>query len=376
MTNNVDLPFWLGLLKFKGFGPIRIKRLAAGFPSMREAFLASVGDLVGAGIEPAVAEKFIAMRSTVDPVAELARTEAAGLRALTVRDEDYPAALKTIHDPPAVLFVRGALPAADRPWISFVGSRHATRYGLESTKCLTEPLAAAGAVIVSGLAYGIDAAAHRAALTVGGTTVAVLGNGADSKSIYPPQHRALTDDIAAQGGAVISEFAPGYPSLPENFPRRNRVIAGLCRLTIVVEAAKDSGSLITTRYAMEHGRDVGAVPGPIDAPLSAGPHRLIRDGALCVTSAQDVLDALSLSHPPPFPLPTGGGPFKTQTYVPKNDTEKSLLDTLSLQDPRSADDLTERLGWPLQQVSSLLSILELAGAVKDAGSAHYVRSSA
>lgn len=346
---------------------MRMKKLATGFPSMREAFLASVGDLVGAGIEPAMAEKFIAMRATVDPITEAARVDASGLWACTFLDDRYPAALKTIHDPPAVLFVRGTLPVMHRPWISFVGSRHATRYGLESTKRLAEPLAAAGSVIVSGLAYGIDAAAHRAALTVGGMTVAVLGNGADRASIYPPQHRALADDIVGSGGAVISEFPPSYPSLPENFPRRNRVIAGLCRLTIVVEAAKDSGSLITARYAMEHGRDVGAVPGPIDAPLSVGPHRLIKDGALCVTSAQDVLDALSISSAPiTTPAPT---------YTPKSDAEKSLLDTLSSQDPCSADDVAGRLGWPLHQTSSLLSILELAGAVKDAGSAHYLRSS-
>lgn len=346
---------------------MRMKRLAAGFPSMREAFLASVGDLVGAGIEPNVAEKFIAMRSTVDPAAEMSRTEAAGLKAFTVQDDSYPVALKTIHDPPAVLFVRGTIPVAARPWISFVGSRHATRYGLESTKRLAEPLAAAGAVIVSGLAYGIDAAAHRAALNVGGATVAVLGNGADGKSIYPSQHRVLADDIVARGGAVISEFPAGYPSLPENFPRRNRVIAGLCRLTVVVEAAKDSGSLITARYAMEHGRDVGAVPGPIDAPLSTGPHRLIRDGALCVTSAQDVLESFSMTTIPSTPPQT--------SYAPKSEDEKAVLDALSTRDPRSLDDLLERLGWVPHRVSSTLSILELSEAVKDTGAGWYVRTS-
>lgn len=368
MTNRIDLPFWLGLLRFPGFGPMRMKKLAAGFPSMREAFLASAADLVRTGIEPAVAEKFVSLRATIDPVAEAARVDAAGLWACTVLDERYPAALKTIHDPPAVLFVRGSLPAADRPWISFVGSRHATRYGLEATKRLAEPLAAAGAVIVSGLAYGVDAAAHRAALAADGTTVAVLGNGADRGNIYPPQHRALADEIVARGGAVIAEFPPGYPSLPENFPRRNRVIAGLCRLTVVVEAAEDSGSLITARYAMEHGRDVGAVPGPIDAPLSVGPHRLIRDGAVCVTCPQDVLDALSLAPPSPLPAPR-------PAYVPKNEDEKAVLGALSPTDPRPADAVADALGWPLHRASSLLSVLELSGAVKDAGSAHYVRAS-
>ncbi len=363
-----DLPYWLALLRCTDFGPARMKRLADGFPSMREAFLASVADLVAAGIEPHVAEKFVALRGTLEPEREAERLRETGMRAITRLDDDYPASLATIHDPPPVLFVRGALPAAEQPCVAVVGSRHATPYGQEAVRELVGPLARAGVSIVSGLAYGIDAHAHRAALDAGGHTVAVPGSGVDAASIYPVGNRALADRILAAGGAVLSEFPPGTPVFPANFPRRNRVIAGLARLTLVIEAAAGSGSLITARFALEHGRDVGAVPGPFHAPLSSGCHRLIREGALCVTAPEDIFDALSLAPPPVSSQPA------LPIYQPADPDEAAVLTLLHPREPLHVDDLVERAELPAARVSAVLSTLELAGAARAVGGLCYVRN--
>lgn len=359
-----DLPFWLALLRFPKFGPVRMGKLAAAFPEMGRAFSASLTELTAAGIELRVAEAFLAERAAIDPARELARVREAGLRAVTRLDADYPPALLNLYDPPAVLFVRGTLPKAGQPLLAVVGSRHATNYGLECTRGLCIPVARAGVGIVSGLAYGIDAAAHEAALEAGGYTLAVLGGGVDEASIYPSQHRSLASRIAAAGGAVVSEYLPGTASLKPHFPIRNRIIAGLCRATLVVEATEQSGSLITAKAALEAGRDVFAVPGPIGSPLSSGPHSLLKTGALCATSPADILQALAMV-PQPLPL--------APAYQPTDPDEARLFQALSAS-PTHVDELVDATGLPAPRVSSLLSRLELDGHAKDAGGLHYVRA--
>ncbi len=360
-----DLAYWLAFLRFPKFGPLRLARLAAGFPDMREAFLASAAALVAAGIEPHHADAFVQARETISPEGECALLKKYGLSAITRADAEYPQALLTIHDPPALLFVLGKLPPSEKPLLAVVGSRKATAYGYHALRTLVGPVASAGVGIVSGLAYGIDAAAHRLALEQGAYTLAVLGSGLDDDNLYPSQHRALASQIAAAGGAVISEYPPGTPSLPVHFPVRNRIIAGLCRATLVIEATEKSGSLITAKQALEGGRDVFAVPGPISSPLSSGPHSLIKNGALCATSAQDILEALSLA-PPSAPSSLPPPPSFS------NPDEAKLYQALSLS-AQHIDDLVDATGLPSPFVSSTLSRLELDGHAKNLGGLHYVR---
>lgn len=360
-----DLGYWIALTRFPKFGPIRLAKLANYFPSMKEAFEASVTEFTQAQIEPNVAEAFLSARATLDPVKELERLAREGLSAITMLDDAYPAALKTLHAPPAVLYIRGTLPSAARPHLAVVGSRHATAYGIDATKAIIGPLARSGVVIVSGLAYGIDAHAHMATLEAEGATIAVLGSGVDEASVYPSQHRTLASRIVAGGGAVLSEFPPGTPSLPQHFPIRNRVISGLSRATLVIEATEKSGSLITARAALEQGRDVFAVPGPIHSPLSSGPHNLIKMGAACVTSADDVLHALGLA--------SAAAPISAEAYHPENPDETALYNALNAQ-PQHADDLADSTGLPSPRVSSLLTLLEMKGAVRGVGGMCYVKA--
>jgi len=208
---------------------------------------------------------------------------------IALGDERYPELLRAIYDPPAVLYCDGSVEPGDRQAVAIVGSRQATPYGLRITETLAGELSALGFTILSGFARGIDAAAHRAALAAGGRTIAVLGCGLDVD--YPPGHASLHAEIAGSG-AVLTEFAPGTPPRATNFPRRNRIISGLALGVVVVEAADDSGSLITARLALEQGREVFAVPGPIDVPTSQGPHGLLKQGATLVETVDDIVEEL------------------------------------------------------------------------------------
>ena len=222
----------------------------------------------------------------------LARLAAAGARVVTWADDEYPSRLRQIPDPPPALFVRGEVADLDRPAVAVVGARRASGYGRRVAEELGRDLAAAGLVVVSGLAAGIDGAAHRGALAADGRTVAVLGTGIDQ--VYPPWHGDLAREIAASG-AIATEFPPGTPPLPGHFPQRNRIVSGLAVATVVVEADERSGSLITAAHALDQNRSVFAVPGPVGSSRHAGPHRLIREGAGLVRSAEDVLAEIAPS---------------------------------------------------------------------------------
>jgi DNA processing protein len=229
-----------------------------------------------------------------DALRALADGERRGARFLMIGDQDYPPSLLELGDPPPFLFVLGDLSRITQPAVAIVGTRRATSYGERVTTALAGALAAAGATVVSGMARGIDAAAHRAALACSGTTVAVLGTGVDVT--YPVAHRSLHLAIE-QRGVVISEFPCGTRATPGSFPRRNRIIAALTKLTLVIEAGEKSGALITADHATDLGRDIAAVPGPVDSPQSTGSNRLIRDGVHAVLSASDVLSLVGLADP-------------------------------------------------------------------------------
>jgi DNA processing protein len=278
---------WLTLTLVPGLGPARAHRLVERCGSPEAVCALSPAALANAGVTDAVAAGWA-------PASELAGRELERLAGLGASlrawdDADYPARLRAIADPPLVLAVRGGLDA-DELAVAVVGARRASAYGRRVAEELAHGLAAVGLTVVSGLAAGIDAAAHRGALAARGRTVAVLATGIDG--VYPPWHAGLAREVAA-GGALVSEFACGTPPLPHHFPRRNRLISGLALGTVVVEATPGSGSLITARCALEQGREVFAVPGPVGVALHDGTHQLIRQGATLVRGVDDVLDEIA-----------------------------------------------------------------------------------
>lgn len=342
---------WLRLLETPGLGRDGARRLVAAFGTPEgvlqapaEALTACVGPVLAAALAEAPAR----WAERVDGV--LAWLEAgAARRVMSLGDPDYPPLLLQTADPPLLLYVQGRVELLAAPAVAVVGSRQASAQGLDNAREFSRQLAEAGLVVVSGLAAGIDGAAHQGALAAGpqaAGTVAVVGTGLDR--VYPPSHRALAHQIA-EAGALLSEYPPGTPPLPEHFPQRNRIIAGLTLGTLVVEAALRSGSLITARMAAEAGRDVFAIPGSIHAAQSRGCHALIKQGAQLAETVDDILDALQSQRPGPAP-----GLFDAPA-----DPLLSALGT----DPVTLDALLARTGLPAADLSARLLDLELEGQV-------------
>jgi DNA processing protein len=281
-------------------------------------------------------------------------------------DDDYPELLAQLSDPPAQLFIRGNRDALHLPSLAIVGSRNPTAGGERNAFEFARHLAGCGFCIVSGLAQGIDAAAHRGALAANAPTVAFLGHGIDS--IYPASNRELADEIL-QNGAIVSEYPPGTPPLRAYFPQRNRLISGLSLGTLVIEAARRSGSLITARLASEQGREVFALPGSIHNPLARGCHRLIRDGAKLVESADDIMAELGplATHVLQTTLESTPG----DTVLESDDAEYVKLRNILGHDPASIDLLAERSGLTIEQLSSMLLILELDGKIEKLSGGRY-----
>jgi len=288
--HSPDIEKWLRLIRADGVGPTTFAKLIKHFGSVDRALAASVHELSGIdGIGFKKAEQVARTRDKFDVKAELELAKKLGVQMLHLEDPRYPPVLKAIYDPPPVLYVKGTLIRRDNLAIAIVGSRRCSLYGQEQASRLAHFLASAGFTIVSGMARGIDTAAHQGALSAGGRTIAVQGCGL--ANIFPPENKKLFE-LIAQSGACISELPLKYEPLAENFPPRNRVIAGLSLGTIVIEAGLNSGALITARAALDCNREVMAVPGKIDSPLSKGAHRLIKQGATLVDSVGDVTEAL------------------------------------------------------------------------------------
>jgi DNA processing protein len=353
--------YWGALNMAAGIGPVRFQRLLQVCGDARGAWQASNFDLAAAGLERRTADSLNRLRATTSPARIAARLAELQIDTVTLLDDTYPASLRQIADPPPVVFVRGRLLEADGLAVAIVGTRRSTPYGRSVAERLAGDLAAAGVTVVSGLAKGIDSSAHRAALDAGGRTLAVLGHGLDQ--VYPPENTGLARRIE-DAGALVSEFPPGTPPDAVNFPRRNRVISGLSRATVIVEAAEHSGALITADFALEQGRDVLAVPGPIFSPLSFGPNELLKQGALPVTSVEDILQALGAG---PAERPVARG-------VPNlGDQETSVWHALG-SDPRHIDDLARSLELPAGDVSAALAMLELNGLARQVGAMLYTRT--
>jgi DNA processing protein len=357
-----------------GLGPKLTAALLDRFGSAEAARQASPAQLLEI---PHIGEKLAASLATalrtVDVEAELHLMAQHGVHAIPLGFEGYPAPLATVPAPPPLLYMRGTWTFADVYGIAMVGSRSCTSYGLRITGQLARGLARAGFTIISGLARGIDAAAHRGALEAGGRTIAVLAGGLSR--IYPPEHTPLADEIANGRGCLITESPMALAPQPGMFPARNRLISGLARAVIVVEAHAKSGALITATHAADQGREVYAVPGPIDSPASSGCLELIRNGARLIRSAQDVIEdlkGLAITEPPAVaPTPWMGAPEPTPAAEPANlplplpqlePLQRQLFEALSSK--RHADELARELNQPVGDVTRSLMQLELKKLVR------------
>lgn len=351
MSLGPDLEAWLRLSLLDGLGPQSLRKLLSAHGSPQNILAANARDL--AAIVPAKLVAAIREGGATDkPLARVDQWLAADdlNQVVTFADADYPRALLEIADPPPLLYVKGRLDLLNRPGFAIVGSRNATAQGAGNAEAFANTLSDAGLTIVSGLALGVDAAAHRGGLAGAASTIAVVGTGLDV--VYPARNRELAHRIAAQG-VLISEFPLGTAAVASNFPRRNRLICGLSRGVLVVEAAVSSGSLITARLAAEQGREVFAIPGSIHSPLAKGCHALIKQGAKLVESAQDVLEEL-------------GEPASRSTPENKIDDageEHPLLLHLGF-DPVDTDTLQQRSGQTAAAINIALTDLELTGQIE------------
>lgn len=395
------LKYWVWLAELPGLkGPARLA-LLRHFGSPEELFFADREELLLAeDVPPAQAELALNRDlSAADRI--LAECQRLGQRILTIQDAEYPQRLRNIFDPPLVLYVKGRMPAMDEEAaVAVVGTRECTPYGTACGERLGQELAASGGVVVTGLARGVDSAAARGALRAGGTVVGVTGGGLDV--VYPPENGNLYADVAA-AGVLLSEYPPGSPPDKSHFPVRNRIMSGLSVAALVVEAPKQSGALITARLALEQGREVYAVPGPIDAPDSAGCNRLIRDGAGLAAEGWDILRDFQERFPEKLrpagkrpdwtPLPTRrraapeprqkpeAAPEETRLPAPRavsqsglTDDQIALLRALEAENPIQVDDLIQATGIPARRVSSALTMLEIDGMVHPHSGKRYTRT--
>ena len=361
MTNAEELASWVRLMDAEGVGPQTARELLTRFGLPSEIFAAGFSAL-----QKCVPEKIA--YALCAPVSEslqahidrtLAWTDHPDNYVLTLADHHYPTSLLNITDPPPVLYAKGDISLLTRPSIAVVGSRNATKQGLQNAERFAQVLSAAGLTVISGLALGIDAAAHQGALLTAtatgqfGSTVAVTGTGLDL--VYPARNRELAHRIA-EAGCLLSEYPLGTPAIASNFPRRNRIISGLAMGVLVVEAAAQSGSLITARSALEQGREVFAIPGSIHSPLSKGCHVLIRQGAKLVESAQDILEELRWSH--------GNLPEPSPNASMQSDPSLQHLFEIAGYDPVSVDQLLQRSDLSVAEVQAGLLTLEMNGQME------------
>ncbi|MFZ3151956.1 MAG: DNA-processing protein DprA [Anaerolineaceae bacterium] len=345
-----ELKYWLAFNTVKGVGAVRFRKLISHFGQLSSAWNASPDALLAAGMTEKVAAAIVQQRNKLEVDALEETLVRKGIKTLTWNDPNYPRYLKEINQPPPVLYYRGSIEPQDELAIAIVGTRNVTSYGRQLTKDTAAYLAGNGVTIVSGLARGVDAIAHQAALDIGGRTLAVLGCGVDV--IYPPEHRKLAEKIIRQG-ALISDYFPGTQPEGANFPPRNRIISGLSRGTVVIEAGERSGALITAKFSVEQGREVFAVPGSVLSPMSRGTNNLLASGAIPMTNPAIVLDSLQLASR--VSLPTAERP-------PVEPEEERLLRALG-QETMHVDDLCARLDLSIEKVNALMTMLELKGLV-------------
>lgn len=354
-----NIAYLLALHSINGLGPIRLKKMVDYFQDPKLAWYAGASQFKEIGLPQKVIEEVILQRPKIDPLKYLDSIAAQQIKWVTCFDGNYPSLLKEIYDPPTVLYYQGELPEGSKN-IGVVGTRQLTSYGRMVTEKIAKELVLSGVTVVSGLARGVDAIAHKTVVENKGKTIAVLGGGLSN--IFPPENIQLADKIIQGYGAIVTEYPPDYPALPGNFPARNRIISGLSLGIVVTEAAEDSGSLITAKLALEQGREVFAVPGQIFSQVSKGPHILIKLGAKLVAQTEDILEELGidkqLSVKPPLNI--------------LSEDDQKVVNSIE-NEAKHIDEICRELKFPSSLVSACLVKLEIQGVVKNLGGGNYLK---
>lgn len=356
-----NIPYLLALHSINGLGPIRLKAIIDYFKDPKLAWEADSHKLQEIGIPSNVVNLLVQTRKNLEPQSYAKLIADSGIKWISLFDENYPKLLSQIYDPPVVLYYQGDIQPQDEKAIAVVGTRKMTGYGKMVAENFTKELVLAGLTIVSGLARGIDSQAHLTAIENSGRTIAVLGGGLNN--IFPPENKGLAAKIACGFGAVVSEFPPDYATFAGNFPARNRIISGLSMAVLVIEAAEDSGSLITARHALEHGRDIFAVPGPITSAFSKGPINLIKEGARVVFEPAEVIEELGIPKVK-----------RSRIHSEENlsEEEKKVLSCLEVENMH-IDEIGRKLIFPAAKISALLLKMEISGLVQSLGSGIYCK---
>ena len=354
--------YWVALHRVPNLGAVKFRLLESHFGTLDQAWTAAAGELKAAGLDNRTAQYIVSHRDGISPDGEMEKLQRAGVKVINWHHPMYPPRLKEIYDPLPMLYMRGEVLPEDERSVAVVGTRKATAYGREVAGTLAGDLARNGVPVVSGLARGIDAISHRAALDAGGRTIAVFGSGLDI--VYPSEHARLAREIEASG-ALLSEHPLGAKPNAAHFPRRNRIISGMTLGTLVIEAGKESGALITVRWALEQNREVFCVLGSIFSPASRGTNSLIQEGAKLVMNCEDILEELNLT--------VVAHQIEMRGILePQDDTEAQLLNYVS-HDPIHIDEIRRHAELHITAVSSALALMELKGLIKQVGGMHYVR---
>ncbi|MCC6369149.1 MAG: DNA-protecting protein DprA [Bryobacterales bacterium] len=373
-TTQDEQLYWLALQLVPGLGSRKAGQLIGQFQGPREVFRASLSELESMGLATATAQSILSGCTFEDAATQQQKMKQSGAVMIPLLDTRYPKRLRSIFDPPPLLFCRGRIELLDSLMIGIVGTRRPTAYGSAASDRLARDLAMAGLTVVSGMARGIDTAAHKAALEVGGSTVAVLGCGVDL--VYPAENRKLAEEIASKG-LVVSEFPMGTPAYPQNFPIRNRIVSGLGVGILVVEGAKYSGSAITARLAVEQGRELFAVPGNITSKMSWSPNLLIKQGAKLVQEAEDVLSELSAGDRRQLQEAKGGRQVaEQQSLTPEVESAagRSLLGLLAVDEPQHVDVILENLPqYSSSELIAALFELEMLGLVRQLAGKQFIK---
>lgn len=352
--------FLAAVYSFNYFGPARTKLLVSFFGSAAKTWNASKKSLMEVGIPEKKAQIFIDYRKEFNINTYFNRLKKQNIKFYTYKDKDYPENLKGLSDAPLVLYYKGKIKKADKNAVAIVGSRKITSYGRDVATKFASELASYGVTIVSGLAFGVDVAAHKACLDVGGRAIAVLASGLDS--ITPVSNSWLGEQIIKKGGAIVSEYPLGHKPQKSDFPERNRIISGLSKAVLIIEGAQKSGTLHTASHAAEQGRQVFAVPGQITSPMSEAPHFLIKTGAKMATSTGDILDELDMQLKVDHEA--------VEKIMPEGEDETKILSVLE-KEPLHTDEIIRLSGLDIGVVSSKLTMMEIKGVVKNLGNGIY-----
>lgn len=363
IMSSPDTKYYNSFNLMPQIGPIRLRKLRAYFSSLQNAWEANSSELRAAGLEEKIAEKIIENRKKIDPDVELQKLEKENIKIVTQDDKDFPKNLLEISSSPMMLYVKGEL-LPDEFCIGIVGSRKISEYGKRIAEDFARGLSGSGVTLVSGMAYGVDTIAHWQCVKQKQRTIAVLGSGIDEKSIYPSSNRQIAKEIATCG-CVISEYPIGTPPLKQNFPARNRIISGISKGVLVIEASHTSGSLHTARFALEQNREVFAVPGSIYSKNSEGTNNLIKMGAKSACKIEDILEEFNFETNPEI--------REAKKIIPDSPEEELILNNLSFDEALHIDKLAIATQIKTASLSSLLTLMEMKGMIKEIGGMRYVK---